>query len=64
MVGTGFGIGHDIVQANYFFDGIIDEVRVSRVVRSDLWIAAQQLSMTDSLLFYGPEEPASPTLCP
>ena len=40
-----------------FYDGLVDEVRIATVARSDAWIAAQYLSMTDSLLIYGPPEP-------
>jgi glucose/arabinose dehydrogenase len=38
-----------------FFDGDVDEVRVSNVARSADWIAAQDLSMTDAFITYGPE---------
>jgi uncharacterized repeat protein (TIGR01451 family) len=37
------------------FDGAIDEVRVSKVSRSDDWIRAQYLSMRDTFAMYGPE---------
>ena len=37
------------------FDGIIDEVRVSKVSRSNAWIRAQYLSMRDAFALYGPE---------
>jgi hypothetical protein len=37
-------------------DGIIDEVRVSAQVRSDDWIKAQYLSMTDAFLDYNEVE--------
>jgi hypothetical protein len=36
------------------FDGIIDEVRVSTVLRSADWIAAQYLSMTDAFINWRP----------
>ena len=39
-----------------FLLGMIDEVRISNVVRSTLWIDAQHASMTDALITYGPEE--------
>lgn len=39
------------------FDGLIDEVRVSDTARSADWIAAQFLSMNDSFLSYGTQEP-------
>ena len=37
------------------FHGAIDEVRVSRSARSDAWIAAQHLSMTDAFLDFADE---------
>ena len=39
-------------------DGKIDEVRISSVARSDDWIAAQYLSMTDSFITYGKPRPS------
>ncbi|MCP4198121.1 MAG: DUF2341 domain-containing protein [Proteobacteria bacterium] len=42
-----------------FFDGIIDEVRISRTARSADWIKAQYLSMTDSFVLFGDEEQKS-----
>jgi hypothetical protein len=42
--------------ANLNFDGIVDEVRISSSPRSGDWIAAQYLSMTDSLIDYFPIE--------
>jgi glucose/arabinose dehydrogenase len=39
-----------------YFSGEIDEARVSNVARSDDWIAAQHLSMSDAFLSFGPEE--------
>lgn len=44
----------------WFYDGRIDEVRVSRGARSNAWIAAQHLSMTDALATYGPIETLVP----
>ena len=38
--------------------GLIDEVRVSSVARSAAWMSAQNLSMTDALLTFGPAVPA------
>lgn len=40
-------------QGNPAFDGVIDEVRVYHGVRSADWIAAQYLSMTDSMVSFG-----------
>jgi hypothetical protein len=36
------------------FDGSLDELRVSKVVRSADWIRGQHLSMTDAFLDFGP----------
>ena len=50
--------GHDLRIGNLAagthrgFDGFIDELRLSKGERSDDWIAAQFLSMTDSLISY------------
>jgi hypothetical protein len=38
-----------------FFDGVIDEIHVAGL-RSNEWIAAEQLSFTDQLLVFGPAE--------
>jgi len=46
-------IGADATQTvDEFFDGAIDEVRISDVARSDDWIKAQYLSMTDAFINY------------
>lgn len=46
---------------NNQFSGIIDEVRMSRTARSADWLRAQNASMRDQLLNYGPqEEPSVP----
>lgn len=47
-------VGHS--GAGYYFDGIIDEVRMSDVARTADWIAAQYGSMTDTFVMYGTEE--------
>ncbi|MBU1045829.1 DUF2341 domain-containing protein, partial [Patescibacteria group bacterium] len=39
-----------------YFDGIIDEVRISSAARSGEWIEAQYKSMTDTYITYGSEE--------
>jgi len=56
-----FYIGWDDSQTLGFehFDGILDEVRVSDIVRSADWIAAQHLSMTDAFITIGSEEASS-----
>jgi len=41
---------------NIYYDGYIDEVRISNVARSADWIAAQYLSMNDSFITFGAEE--------
>ncbi len=41
------------------FNGYLDEIRISNVVRTSAWISAQYLSMTDSFLSYGSEESVS-----
>jgi hypothetical protein len=40
----------------YFFDGQIDEVRLSDVARSADWISAQYDAMVDRFLIFAPEE--------
>lgn len=39
-----------------YFEGVIDELRISNAVRSADWIAAQYLSMSDSFISFGAEE--------
>lgn len=50
--------GHPIVIGNSdvpdrWFDGLIDELRIERTVRTPEWIALQVQSMRDELLIYG-----------
>jgi len=42
-----------------FFDGVLDEIRFSSVVRSEAWITTSQTNQSDPLSFYavGPEQP-------
>ncbi len=40
----------------YFFNGLIDEIRVSNVARSAAWIKASYNSGNNSLVSYGSEE--------
>lgn len=47
-------VGHSA--AGYYFDGIIDELRLSGAVRSEDWIAAQYSSMSGTYVTYGTEE--------
>lgn len=37
-------------------DGLVDEVRIARVARSQSWLRVQHASMNDDLLGYGPTE--------
>ena len=60
----GVAIGDDSVfGGNGEFDGLIDEVRISKTARSSNWIAAQHLSMTNAFITYNAEELSSGT-CP
>lgn len=43
-------------QLTGFFDGVIDEVRLSSVARTPAWIATQYVSGNDGLLLYGAVE--------
>jgi biopolymer transport protein ExbB len=45
-----------VVQVGRNLQGILDEVRVSRVARSAEWIRLQHASMTDALMTFGPPE--------
>jgi len=38
------------------FDGILDEVRIEKGMRSAAWVAAQHRSLTDAMAIFGPEE--------
>jgi len=52
---------------NQYYDGLLDELRVSNVARSANWIKAQYLSMTDAFITYGSQEAVScapPTFTP
>jgi hypothetical protein len=40
-------------EGGFNFQGTIDEVRLSKVARTDNWIRAQHLSMTDAFLSFG-----------
>lgn len=52
-------IGRHALYDNLFFDGAIDEVRVSRTARSANWIRAQHASMVDAFVTIGPEQCAT-----
>jgi hypothetical protein len=43
-----------------FFAGVLDEVRASRNAVDAAWVASQYLSMTDSLLSFGPASSGTP----
>jgi len=56
--GVGFSPDSDAAETSGggYFEGVIDELRISNAVRSADWIAAQYLSMADSLISFGIEE--------
>jgi hypothetical protein len=55
--GVGFSPDSDAAETSGgYFEGVIDELRISNVVRSADWIAAQYLSLNDSLISFGIEE--------
>lgn len=51
-------IGGDIGESNYWVNGLMDEVRISTVARSDTWVSAEYLNQADPVSFYsvGPVE--------
>lgn len=49
-------LGRVAAQLDGFFDGVIDEVRLSTVARDPAWIATQWTSGNDALLLYGPTQ--------
>ncbi|MBU1767606.1 MAG: DUF2341 domain-containing protein [Candidatus Omnitrophica bacterium] len=51
-----FVMGGGLPQNSYWFDGTIDEVRISDTDRSDSWIKAEYNSMIDNFIDYGDEE--------
>lgn len=51
-----FTIGKASYNNSSFFDGKIDEVRISNVARSEDWISAQYASMIDAFISYGIED--------
>jgi hypothetical protein len=60
--GTAFGnTGQPLIIGNRWdasLDGALDEIRLSRTVRSEDWILAQYLSMTDQIITWGAEMPS------
>jgi cell division septation protein DedD len=57
-------IGQDPVNANRFFNGIIDEVHVSNVARSADWITTEYNNQNDPGTFYTLGSEATPTPTP
>jgi hypothetical protein len=62
QTGTLTSAGADLLIGSYvadgWFDGLIDEVRVSDVSRSAEWIAAQYATMTDTFVSFSGEQSA------
>jgi len=56
--GSDLVIGNNSAK-NQRFNGYLDEIRISNVVRTPAWIIAQYLSMSDTFLSYGTEESVS-----
>jgi hypothetical protein len=54
------GISQEGAAASGYLDGKIDEIHISDIARSDDWIEAQYLSMTDAFITFGVEEEAPP----
>lgn len=52
------GIGSKNSYNDDFFDGSMDEVRISNIARSEAWIEASYRTMNDQLLIYGSEKNA------
>lgn len=50
------GAGFDGSSSNEYFDGKMDEVRVSNVARSADWIEAEYINMNDAMNSYGSEQ--------
>ena len=57
---AGGAIGSQETLAGGYFDGQIDEIRLSHGVFSPAWVAADYHSMTDTLLTFGEEERKTP----
>ncbi|MCP4675903.1 MAG: LamG domain-containing protein, partial [Deltaproteobacteria bacterium] len=53
---TNSAIGAQDDGSDDFFNGTIDEVRISDLARTPSWIAAQYLSHTDNFITFGEEE--------
>jgi len=47
---------YDGTRNNIYYEGLMDEVRISHTARSGDWIGAQYLSMNDGFIGYGPEQ--------
>lgn len=59
-VGNGY-IGNRWPQADRAWDGLLDEIRISKIIRTAEWIDASYDSGYDGLLYYGQEESLVPT---
>jgi hypothetical protein len=47
---------YDGTRNNIYYEGMMDEVRISHAARSEDWISAQYLSMIDGFITYGTEQ--------
>ena len=56
LLGKRTDISGNSTSGNYYYDGFADEIRISNTARSDPWIAAQYISMSDNFISYGSEE--------
>jgi hypothetical protein len=55
LVRNSFYVGRGINGSGYW-NGLIDEMRLSNTIRSPTWLKLEYETTTDSLLFYGPPE--------
>jgi len=58
-VETRIGARYNLLN-NYFFDGLIGEIRISDIARSASWIKATKESLWDSLITFGSEQVFTP----
>jgi hypothetical protein len=58
---TNFYLGREGTSALYWFQGVLDEFRVSNVARSSDWLKASYNSSTDNMAFFRNEETSSST---
>ena len=57
-------IGQEVETDQYYWNGVISELRISDTKRADAWIKATYNSLWDTLLTYGSEEEAPVTFIP